>query len=58
VYGNLGVEEARLQQLRVDAFRALSDDVHSGAYPEDKHTLEIDENEFASFLNDLESVDS
>jgi 3-methyl-2-oxobutanoate hydroxymethyltransferase len=58
VYGNLGVEEARLQQLRVDAFRALSDDVHSGAYPEDKHTLEIDENEFTSFLNDLELVDS
>ncbi|MGC4032849.1 MAG: 3-methyl-2-oxobutanoate hydroxymethyltransferase [Tepidisphaeraceae bacterium] len=53
VYANLAAEEARLQRLRVDAFKALQSDVSSGAYPEEKHTVKIKEEELETFLNGL-----
>jgi len=54
VYGQIGKEEARVQQLRVEAFKALRDEVHSGAYPEEKHTLKIKSEEHAAFLKSLD----
>lgn len=53
VYGQIGKEEARVQALRVEAFKALQRDVTNGAYPEEKHTLKIKDEEFAAFLKDL-----
>jgi hypothetical protein len=32
----------------------LSDEVRSGAYPEEKHTLNIKDEEYAAFLKGLE----
>jgi len=54
VYGQIGKEEARVQQLRVEAFKALRDEVQSGAYPEEKHTLKIKSEEHAAFLKSLD----
>ena len=41
-YANLADEEARLQQLRVEAFQAFADDVRSGGYPERRHEVHVD----------------
>ena len=49
VYGNIGAEEARVQQLRIAAFRALHDDVSSGGYPAQEHILGIKDDEFEGF---------
>ena len=54
VYANIGQEEARVQRLRIEAFKALCEDVRSGAYPEEKHSLKIKEEEFGAFLDGLE----
>jgi len=54
VYGSIGKEEARVQRLRVEAFKALHAEVHSGVYPEEKHTLKIKDDEFAAFQKSLE----
>ena len=54
VYGDIGKEEARVQQLRVEAFKALQNEVQSGAYPEEKHTLKIKSEEHVAFLKSLE----
>lgn len=53
VYGNIHAELQRVQGLRVDAFKAFKEDVTTGAYPEAKHLLNIDENEFDSFMEKL-----
>ncbi|MDB5326475.1 MAG: 3-methyl-2-oxobutanoate hydroxymethyltransferase [Phycisphaerales bacterium] len=54
VYGNLGEEEARVQRLRVEAFKALQSDVSRGAYPEAKHIIGIKDDEFDAFINGLD----
>ncbi|WOO40596.1 3-methyl-2-oxobutanoate hydroxymethyltransferase [Rubellicoccus peritrichatus] len=53
VYGNLAKEEARVQQLRVEAFKAFQDEVTGGAYPTAKHSLKIKDEEFEKFLTQL-----
>ncbi|QRM55864.1 3-methyl-2-oxobutanoate hydroxymethyltransferase [Sinorhizobium sp. BG8] len=42
-YADLASEEARLQQIRVDAFRNFADDVRSGGYPDHRHEVHVDE---------------
>ncbi len=54
VYANIGQEEARVQSLRVEALKALSADVHSGAFPEEKHLLKMKHDEFDAFLKSLD----
>jgi 3-methyl-2-oxobutanoate hydroxymethyltransferase len=54
VYGQIGSEEARVQALRVEAFKALQQDVTAGAYPEEKHMLKIKDDEYAAFLKSLD----
>ena len=44
----------RLQTERETAFKEFYDDVHSGAFPEKKNIVEINENELDIFLNNLE----
>jgi 3-methyl-2-oxobutanoate hydroxymethyltransferase len=48
-YRNFAGEFARLQQERISAFREFIADVNSGAYPEDKHNVPMDEAELAAF---------
>lgn len=53
VYGEIGKEEARVQKLRTQAFKALCDDVSSGGYPGDQHLLKIKDGEFEGFMEHL-----
>ena len=42
--------EAELQAKRVAAFRAFATDVESGAYPEPRHQLDMDDQAYERFL--------
>ncbi|WP_411037504.1 3-methyl-2-oxobutanoate hydroxymethyltransferase [Shinella sp. BYT-45] len=42
-YADLALEEARLQRLRVEAFRAFAEDVRTGGYPEKQHEVHVGE---------------
>jgi 3-methyl-2-oxobutanoate hydroxymethyltransferase len=53
VYRDFRAEYARLQQERVAAFQEFRADVASGAYPQERHTVPIEEKEFAAFLMGL-----
>lgn len=41
---------AQVQQARVDALQAFSDDVARGSYPEDQHQVDVDDQTFEAFL--------
>ena len=53
VYADLHSELQRVQQIRVDAFAALQQEVSSGAYPESKHLIGVDDKEFEIFLDGI-----
>ena len=50
VYAHLHAELQRIQQLRVDAFRALKTDVTSGTFPAPRNLIEVGDREFEAFL--------
>lgn len=50
VYRNFRAEYDRLQNERIAAFKEFKADVQSGAYPEQKHVVAIDDAEFAAFM--------
>ncbi len=41
-YADLAAEEARLQDLRVNAFRTFAEDVRDRKYPETRHEVHVD----------------
>lgn len=49
-YLDMTAEQARLQRLRADAFRAFAADVRTGGYPEDRHRIEMGTAAFEQFL--------
>lgn len=49
VYRNFRAELDRLQQERIAAFKEFIRDVETGAYPEEKHLVPIDDAEFEAF---------
>lgn len=49
-YRNFLAEYQRLQQERISAFREYVTDVNSGAFPEEKHLVGMDESEFQAFI--------
>jgi 3-methyl-2-oxobutanoate hydroxymethyltransferase len=53
VYRNFRAEYDRLQQERIAAFKEFKADVQSGAYPEKRHLVSIDEAEFKTFMKKL-----
>ena len=53
VYRNFRAEYDRLQQERIAAFKEYKADVQSGAYPEKRHVVSIDEAEFNAFMKKL-----
>lgn len=55
VYRNFRAEFERLQQERVAAFKEFRHDVETGAYPEPKHLVPIEDAEFEKFLAQLPS---
>jgi 3-methyl-2-oxobutanoate hydroxymethyltransferase len=48
-YADLARELDRIQQIRVDAFRAFVEDVRSGTYPEPRHIVGVAPAELKSF---------
>ena len=50
VYRDFRAELDRLQAERIAAFREFAGDVASGAYPEPKHLVPIEDDEFERFL--------
>ena len=53
VYADLHGELQRVQQIRIDAFAALQQEVSSGVYPEPKHLIGVDDKEFDLFLEGI-----
>jgi 3-methyl-2-oxobutanoate hydroxymethyltransferase len=53
VYRNFRAEYDRLQQERIAAFKEYKADVQSGAYPEKRHVVSIDDAEFDAFMKKL-----
>ncbi len=53
VYRDFAAEFARLQRERVAAFAEFKADVDSGAYPEPKHLVGIEDSEFEAFMKGL-----
>jgi 3-methyl-2-oxobutanoate hydroxymethyltransferase len=49
-YADLAAEEARLQKIRVDAFKAFAEDIKSGHYPEASHEVRVAKETFKQFL--------
>ena len=54
MFSNFLKEYERLQNEREAAFQEFYDDVKSGAFPEKKHIIEIQDSELDTFLNNLE----
>jgi len=54
VYADLHSELQRIQQIRIDAFAALQQEVSSGAHPEPRHLIGVDDKEFDAFLASIE----
>ena len=52
--GRFFKEFERLQKEREAAFQEFYNDVHSSAFPEKKHIVEIEDKELNTFLNNLE----
>ncbi|MDX8479622.1 3-methyl-2-oxobutanoate hydroxymethyltransferase [Mesorhizobium sp. VK24D] len=55
VYRNFAAEYDRLQAERVAAFSEYLADVNSGAYPEDRHVVHMDPDEFALFMKKVDA---
>jgi len=54
VYADLAAEEKKLHEMRVKAYKALCDDISSGAYPTPKQLIGIKDEEFAKFVEALD----
>ena len=55
-YADFSALEADLQEKRVEAFRAFAEDVSSGAYPETRHEIHIDNATHDEFLSRVGSI--
>jgi 3-methyl-2-oxobutanoate hydroxymethyltransferase len=55
IYRNFKVEYDRLQQERIAAFREYVQDIQSGAYPAERHTVGVSDSELTEFLADIEA---
>lgn len=54
VYANLAAELAKIQQMRVEAFKALQAEVTGGVFPEPQRLLNLAEREFEAFVKGIE----
>ncbi|MGX9147743.1 3-methyl-2-oxobutanoate hydroxymethyltransferase [Mesorhizobium sp. 128a] len=53
-YRDLAAEFDRIQFERIAAFSEFADDIRSGAYPEARHAVSIDEQELSKFLKNID----
>ncbi|MBA4352139.1 MAG: 3-methyl-2-oxobutanoate hydroxymethyltransferase [Rhodobacter sp.] len=56
VYANFAAETARLQEMRVQAMRSFTQDVHTGSYPAPQHLVDCDADVVADFRDWLDQV--
>ena len=54
VYRDFAAEYARLQEERIAAVPRVRADVESGAFPEERYLVRMDEGEFAAFRDGIE----
>ncbi|MGI9610114.1 MAG: 3-methyl-2-oxobutanoate hydroxymethyltransferase [Acidimicrobiia bacterium] len=54
-YGSIGAELDRVQQLRIDAFKAFADDVAGGTFPDPSRLVGIDRSELEEFQQRLDT---
>ncbi len=54
VFGELAAKLAEVQQLRIEAFKALQAEVTEGVFPEPQRLLNIADREFDAFLKGIE----
>ena len=52
-YANLAKEFARIQQMRIDAFKQWAGEVHSGAWPDAPYLVAAPEDEMKAFKNQM-----
>jgi 3-methyl-2-oxobutanoate hydroxymethyltransferase len=57
-YRNFQAEYDRLQQERIAAFRDFRQDVETGAYPDQAHSIGISDAELAAFVAALDKTAS
>ena len=55
-YADLAAREAELQAERVAAFRSFSADVASGSYPEPRHQVRMDPEEYETFTRRAQNL--
>lgn len=55
-YADLAALEAELQRKRVDAFRAFADEVETGAYPQPRHQVDMDDAAYERFIELAERI--
>ncbi|MDH3981798.1 MAG: 3-methyl-2-oxobutanoate hydroxymethyltransferase [Kiritimatiellaceae bacterium] len=55
-YTDLQPELARIQEMRVNAFRAFHEDVTGNHFPEPKHSIKIEDREFDTFMSEIDKI--
>ena len=55
-YTDLQPELARIQEMRVNAFKAFHEDVIGNRFPEPKHSIKIEDREFDTFMSEIDRI--
>jgi 3-methyl-2-oxobutanoate hydroxymethyltransferase len=55
-YADLRPELARIQNMRIEAFRDFHEEVTGSRFPEAKHNIKIDDREFDRFMRDIDKI--
>lgn len=53
VYADLHTEYERIKALMAEAYQQFQQEVEQGAFPQDRHSLPVDEKQFADFLHSI-----
>ena len=56
VYADLRAEMAKVQKVRVDAYREFRQEVDSGVFPPPENVVEIKDEEFEKFMDQVDSI--
>jgi 3-methyl-2-oxobutanoate hydroxymethyltransferase len=55
-YADLRPELGRIQEMRTEAFRAFHEDVTGTHFPEPRHNIKIDDQEFDRFMSKIDKI--
>ena len=51
IYSDLSIDYEKIKTKSIDAYKKFKDDVVSKKYPENKHDINIPEDEYEAFIN-------